>query len=247
MIDFHCHLDLYPKPQTVIERADQSGVYVLSVTTIPKAWLGTKQLAKGRRRIRTALGFHPELAHERYSELGLFDTLIAEAPYVGEIGLDSSKHLQEHASIQRKVFAHVLKATERAGGRIMSVHSRGAVEEVLELLHAHDAGIPVLHWFTGSQNELKFAIESGCWFSVGPAMLKSKAGKARAAMMPRHRLLPETDGPFGKVRHKALEPTDADMVVKALSELWSIPIPEVRLQLRSNLRTLLSANFAPRI
>lgn len=82
MIDFHCHLDLYPKPQAIIERADLSGVYVLSVTTIPKAWLGTKRLAKGRRRIRTALGFHPELAHERYSELGLFDTLVDEAPYV---------------------------------------------------------------------------------------------------------------------------------------------------------------------
>ena len=238
MIDFHCHLDLYPKPQTIIERADQSGVYVLSVTTIPKAWLGTKRLAKGRRRIRTALGFHPELAHERYSELGLFDTLIDEAPYVGEVGLDGSKHLREHASLQRKVFTHVLKATKRAGGRVMSIHSRNAAEEVLELLRAHDAGVPVLHWFTGGPGELQDAINAGCWFSVGPAMLKSKAGRERAAMMPRNRLLPETDGPFGQVRRKPLEPTDADSVVSVLSELWAAPADDVRWQLMQNLRTI---------
>ncbi len=238
MIDFHCHLDLYPKPQTIIERADQSGVYVLSVTTIPKAWPGTKRLAKGRRRIRTALGFHPELAHERYSELGLFDTLINEAPYVGEVGLDGSKHLREHASLQRKVFAHVLKATERAGGRVMSIHSRGAADEVLELIRAHDAGLPVLHWFTGGACELQNAINAGCWFSIGPAMLKSKAGRERAAAMPRNRLLPESDGPFGKVGRKILEPLDAGQIVPVLSELWAEPVSVVRYQLMENLRTI---------
>lgn len=240
MIDFHCHLDLYPKPQTIIERADQSGVYVLSVTTIPKAWLGTKRLAKGRRRIRTALGFHPELAYERYSELGLFDTLIDEAPYVGEVGLDGSKHLREHASLQRKVFAHVLKATERAGGRVMSIHSRGAADEVLDLLRSHDAGIPVLHWFTGGPSELQKAINAGCWFSVGPAMLKSKAGRERAAMMPRDRVLPETDGPFGTIKGKPLEPSDAESVTQPLASLWSMPTTDVRQHLIQNFKSIVT-------
>ncbi|SEO16016.1 Qat anti-phage system TatD family nuclease QatD [Palleronia pelagia] len=245
MIDFHCHLDLYPKPQTIIERADLAGVYVLSVTTIPKAWLGTKQLAKGRLRIRTALGFHPELAHERYSELGLFDTLIDEAPYVGEVGLDGSKHLREHVSLQRKVFAHVLKTTERAGGRVMSIHSRGAAEEVLELLRSHDAGIPVLHWFTGGPSELQNAINAGCWFSVGPAMLKSKAGRARAAMMPRDQILPETDGPFGTIKGRPLEPNDAEAVIQTFASLWSIPPEDVRQQLIQNFKSIVT--FAPDI
>lgn len=238
MIDFHCHLDLYSDPRAVIERVDQSGVYVLSVTTIPKAWPGTKRMANGRRRIRTALGFHPELAHERYSELGLFDTLIEEAPYVGEVGLDGSKHLREHASVQRKVFAHVLKTTERAGGRIMSIHSRGAAGDVLELLQNHDAGIPVLHWFTGGPTHLQDAINTGCWFSVGPAMLKSKAGRERAATMPRDRLLPETDGPFGRMKRKPLEPTDAEAIVPILAELWSLPPEEVQEQLMQNFKTI---------
>lgn len=241
MIDFHCHLDLYPEPRAVIERADRAGVYVLSVTTIPKAWLGTKRLAKGRQRIRTALGFHPELAHERYDELGMFDTLIDEAPYVGEIGLDGSKHLRQHASIQKKAFSHVLKATERAGGRIMSIHSRGAVGDVLELLRTHDAGIPVLHWFTGGSAELQDAINGDCWFSVGPAMLKSRAGKERTAAMRRDRLLPETDGPFGRTAGRPLEPGDADSIVPVLASLWSVPPEEVSQQLRTNFETIIAS------
>ncbi|QFT61759.1 Qat anti-phage system TatD family nuclease QatD [Roseivivax sp. THAF30] len=240
MIDFHCHLDLYSKPQTIIERADRSGVYVLSVTTIPKAWLGTKRLAKGRRRIRTALGFHPELAHERHNELELFDTLVDEAPYVGEIGLDGSQHLREYAPIQRKVFAHVLRATERVGGRIMSIHSRGAADEVLDLLRAHEAGLPVLHWFTGGPSQLRRAVDTNCWFSVGPAMLKSKAGRDRVAAMPRDRCLPETDGPFGKVKGRPLEPTDADSVVITLAEIWSMSPDNVRQQFIQNFKNILS-------
>ena len=38
MIDFHCHLDLYPKPSTVIREIAKRGTFVLAVTTTPKAW-----------------------------------------------------------------------------------------------------------------------------------------------------------------------------------------------------------------
>ena len=38
MIDFHCHLDLYPDPRAVLDGIDARGTYVLAVTTTPKAW-----------------------------------------------------------------------------------------------------------------------------------------------------------------------------------------------------------------
>ncbi|MCY4543279.1 MAG: hypothetical protein OXB95_12955 [Rhodobacteraceae bacterium] len=34
MIDFHCHLNLYPDPAEVAERCEKEGIYVLSVTTV---------------------------------------------------------------------------------------------------------------------------------------------------------------------------------------------------------------------
>ncbi|MBY0432060.1 MAG: TatD family hydrolase, partial [Rhodospirillales bacterium] len=71
-VDFHCHLDLYPDPAAAVRACQESGAYVLSVTTTPKAWRGTVALAKECSRIRTSLGLHPQIAHERIRELALF-------------------------------------------------------------------------------------------------------------------------------------------------------------------------------
>ncbi|MGX9147672.1 TatD family hydrolase [Mesorhizobium sp. 128a] len=59
LIDFHCHLDLFPNPALAADSAERAGMYMLPVTNTPKAFPKTAQLAKGRKRIRTALGLHP--------------------------------------------------------------------------------------------------------------------------------------------------------------------------------------------
>ena len=42
----------------------------------------------------------------------------------------------------------------------------------MDVLARHsDAGVPVLHWFSGTKAELQRAVAMGCWFSVGPAMV----------------------------------------------------------------------------
>ena len=73
-------------------------------------------LGRNRRRIRTALGLHPQLAHERFRELPLFEALLGETRYVGEIGLDGSPAHRQHADIQRKVFERALAASRDLGG-----------------------------------------------------------------------------------------------------------------------------------
>jgi len=86
IIDMHCHLDLYPDPYAMAKKCEEKGLYALSVTTTPKAWNGTLNLTEGNDRIKTALGLHPQLAHQRIQELELFDSLLPQAKYVGEIG-----------------------------------------------------------------------------------------------------------------------------------------------------------------
>ncbi len=106
-IDFHCHLDLYDDPHAVAKACGDSKSYILSVTTTPKAWFGTDKLTRHSPRIKTALGLHPQIAHERYDELGLFDSLVDQTRYIGEIGLDGSPNFRKHAEIQKKVFSHI--------------------------------------------------------------------------------------------------------------------------------------------
>lgn len=108
MIDLHCHLDLYPDPRQLVEACKARGLFVLSVTTTPRAWDGTTSLAAGAPRIKTALGLHPQVAHERIAELLLFDKLLPQTRYVGEIGLDGAPEFRAHAQAQRTVFDHVL-------------------------------------------------------------------------------------------------------------------------------------------
>lgn len=237
MMDMHCHLDLYPDPFEVAKQCDEKGLYVLSVTTTPKAWDGTNRLAAGYKRIQTALGLHPQLAHQRSHELELFDSLLPDAKYVGEIGLDGGKGYKEHWEIQTKVFKHILAQVNNAGGRIMTIHSRACAGRVLDELEGIK-GIPVLHWFTGTKSELKRALSMGCWFSVGPAMLETKRGKELVSNIPKNRILLETDGPFAKSKGKSIMPWDTDMAIESIAYLWGVQSQEVERALLSNLRAL---------
>lgn len=221
MIDFHCHLDLFPNPKEIVARCRQERLYVLSVTTVPSAFEGTLALAPPGGRIRTALGLHPELAAARAKELPLFERLLPLTHYVGEVGLDGSRPHRATLDKQAGVLRDVLRMCARAGGRIISVHSRGASGEILDLLSTiPEAGTFVLHWYTGSKRQVERAAEMGCWFSVNPAMFASERGIAAVSAMPSDRVVPESDGPFGTVEGRPAGPWDAWSIVPSLANCW---------------------------
>jgi TatD DNase family protein len=185
------------------------------------------------------LGFHPQLAHERHTELPLFEALVGEARYVGEIGLDGGPEHRAHLEVQTRCLQRILTACSRAGGRVMSIHSRGAADEVLDVLEQQpEAGISVLHWFSGTRKQLDRAVKLGCWFSVGPAMVRGLKGRQLLAAMPRNRVLTETDGPFGKGVDGPLMPGQVGPAVAACGATWQIDLTEAQDQLDSNLRTI---------
>ncbi|AXA84496.1 hydrolase TatD [Lysobacter oculi] len=239
MIDFHCHLDLYANPHQVVSECVERGLYVLSVTTTPSAWEGTSALADAAPRIRTGLGLHPQIAHDRQFELPLFEKLLERVRYVGEIGLDGSPELKPHWHTQLGVFEQILELCQKAGGRVMSLHSRRAAKAVLDLLAKHPgAGTPIMHWFSGTQKELDRAVEIGCWFSVGPAMLRGEKGRQLVAGIPPERILIESDGPFVQIDGRTIWPWDAAQAISGLAEIWKIDEQEVASRLRGNLRMI---------
>lgn len=241
MIDFHCHLDLFPDPFAVSELCRRKKMYVLSVTTTPSAWPQSRKLSQPGDRIRVALGLHPQLAHERKHELDLFEALLPQTRYVGEVGLDGGPALAPYRADQELVFGRILAACSKASGKILSIHSRRAARAVIDAIAVHnDAGKFVLHWFSGTNDELKHAINRGCWFSVGPSMLQSKKGRALASLMPRDRILTETDGPFAIDGMMPLMPWHADKAEAMLAQIWKLPLTETQLLLQGNLRALVS-------
>jgi TatD DNase family protein len=239
MIDLHCHLDLYPEPSAVAEECARRGMFVLSVTTTPSAWKGTSALSAGSERIRTAVGLHPQLAQQRRSELDQFDRLVHETRYVGEIGLDGTPECKPFWRDQLEVFEHVLNTCAAVGGRILTIHSRRAENDVLERLERQPgAGVPILHWFSGSYGSLERAILLDCWYSVGPAMLRGKRGRELVKRMPVDRVLTESDGPFVLFGDRTIQPWDVEDAVKQLGEIWLLQACDVQERLAANLRTL---------
>ena len=217
----------------------ERGLDVLSVTTTPSAWGGT--LALGGGAIVTALGLHPQLAHKRKTELSLFDRLLPGCEFVGEVGLDGAPEFKAHWQDQIDIFRHVLNACNRAGGRVMSIHSRRASTPVLDLLELYPGSVTsILHWFSGTIRELDRAMALGCWFSVGPAMLRSKRGMELTKRMPRVRVLTESDGPFVRIGGRPIFPWEVDVAVDALAQCWGSDPASVAQLLRENRTTLLS-------
>ena len=188
-----------------------------------------------------ALGLHPEIVERKAAERDLLVSLVAEAQFIGEIGLDGSQRFKASLPLQEEIFSATIAECERRGGRVISLHSRGAATRVLDVIERHpSAGVPILHWFSGSIKELQRAIELGCWFSVGPAMLAGAKGRDLLGRMPVERVLPETDGPFAVLGGAPLMPWQAQDILPLLVQAWGMPIAMAGAQLTSNLKRLLS-------
>lgn len=241
LVDFHCHLDLYPDHAALIRECDLEGIATLAVTTTPKAWPRNRDLAKTSSHVRVALGLHPQLVAEREAELPLFVRYLEEARYVGEIGLDAGPRFYRSFEAQERVFAHVLAACAEQGDKILTLHSVRAVGKVLDHLERDlppDRGRVVLHWFTGTVAEARRASERGCFFSINSEMLRSPKHRQLVVSLPPDRLLTETDGPFVMSEGLPVRPRAVAQTVADLATLLGETAEAMALRIVSNLRAL---------
>ena len=249
LVDFHCHLDLYPDHQAAVMDAEEAGVFTLAVTTPPRAWPRNHELAQRTKHVRAALGLHPQLVAERASEIELWDRYLPETRYVGEVGLDAGPRFYKSLDLQKQVFQHVLRRCAEAGDKVITIHSVRAVNTVLDHVESflpQSRGKVVLHWFTGSKAEALRALELGCYFSINAAMLGNERHAPMVALIPLDRLLTETDGPFTKTDERPSRPADVRDVVEALGRLHGMAASAVAATMRVNLRALLEPNGGPK-
>lgn len=245
-MDFHCHLDLYPNAREVYKEACRRNSFTWLVTTSPKAFAASSRALVPSSNVLITPGLHPEIAHERAQELDLLLEQITTVPAIGEVGLDGSSRFQATYDVQRRIFSAVVARCESLGGRVLSIHSRQAVKDVLAELNLHPRfGTAVLHWFSGTSSELKAAERQGCWFSVGPAMFNSSSGRALAAKLPRERVVPESDGPFAKVEGQPVMPWSMHLTAALLADAWSVPTDSTMNTLEKNSNRLLKTILAP--
>jgi TatD DNase family protein len=243
LVDFHCHLDLYPDFDAAVKEAEDAGVYTLAVTTTPKAWPRNFEVTRLTRHVRAALGLHPQLVAERHTEIALWENYLPQTRYIGEVGLDAGPQYYRSFELQKQVFERILKECAKAGGKVLSVHSVRAATAVLDLVETwlpSDRGQVVLHWFTGSKAEARRATDLGCYFSINAAMMTKEKSRALVATLPLERLLTETDGPFTKFDRRPARPVDVATTIGTLANLRDLTPEVTAATVQSNLRTLLA-------
>ena len=86
------------------------------------------------------------------------------------------------------------------------------------------------------------AIEAGCWFSVGPAMLAGTKGRELLAKIPLDRVVLETDGPFTQKNNTPYKPWDAlELCKPTLCDIYEITDIEAEENLNRNLAIILES------
>lgn len=241
LVDFHCHLDLYPDFENLIDECENERIHTLAVTTTPKAWPRNYELIRSKNFVRCALGLHPQLVSERANELSLWKDYLHQTRYVGEVGLDAGPQFYKSFELQKTVFQEILECCAEAGDKILTVHSVRSAPTVLDMIERYlpkSKSKVVLHWFTGSLSNARKAIDLGCYFSINSDMLKDNRYHDLITTIPKDKILTETDGPFTLNGRTPNKPHNVLAASQLISRVLKMSENETREMIVNNLTNL---------
>jgi len=201
LIDAHTHLDRYlfkrfgKDIKPVLEQIEEYKILTISNSLDLTSYLTNRRIARKSKYIVPAFGIHPWNAYRYVDKTDLVQKLIRESKIIGEIGLDHSyvKDKDRYPS-QRKIFELFLSKTKN---RIISLHTKGAEGDVLDLLRVYGNNRVIIHWYSGSLDILEEMIEEGYYFSISPEIKFSDHIKKIVKEIPLDQILTETDNPGG--------------------------------------------------
>jgi TatD DNase family protein len=232
MIDVHCHFDMAQSPEEYIADNEKQKIITIGMTNLPSHFAMGIDHIKQYQYIRLALGLHPLLAKEHSKEYSKFKQYVDKTSYIGEVGLDFSREGYSTKEIQIKSFEFVLDCV-RGKNKILSLHSRRAEKETLQMLLDKDIKNAIFHWYSGSLSTLRNIINASFYFSINSAMIQSDNGKKIIFEIPKELILTETDFPY-------IENSSINIVCCYLSELWGISEFEVNHIVDANFKKLIS-------
>lgn len=239
MIDIHCHLEYMENPEQVVDEAKQKMTAIISSVADIKDKEKILELAKKNKGfVFVSLGFHPERIN-KYSDFEINEYIQfirdnkEKIVAIGECGLDYLQVKDRERS--KAVFIKFIElAKELSLPLVLHVRdepgSNAVFDDIFNILEKHEL-TAVLHCFSGSEGQLKTAIERGYYISYATIVCKSDKHKRLAEKTPLESMLLETDSPW-------LHPTSREMInrpwmivesAKVISELKNT-IPEKIMQ-----------------
>jgi len=197
----------------------------------------TLKLAEQSKNIIPSFGIHPMRAAECNPTAKELSELIGNNHFVGEIGLDFFWVEDEKTYAQQKIqFIRQLEIVKK-NNCVASIHTKGAESEVLRLLRLYNIEKSIIHWYSGPVDLIADFLEIGCYFTIGPDILK---GSTIYKEIPTNRIFAETDNPTGMpwITGDKAQKDDIKKIYKKLSEKLNISERDLILLIKDNFRGL---------
>ena len=199
LVDAHTHLDRYLHKRfganitPILEQIEKHEILTISNSLDLTSYKTSKRIAKQSKFVVPAFGIHPWNAYKYVNKIGLIKRLVRRNNIIGEIGLDYHliRDKRKYPS-QRKIFRLFLSETRE---KVISVQTKGAGKDVLDLLRRYGSKRVIIHWYSGSFDVLEEMIGEGYYFSISPEIGFSKHIREIVKKIPFKQILTETDNP----------------------------------------------------
>ena len=228
LIDTHFHLDYYKEHQKIYDGINERKQYTLCMTNSPGVYISCKRIYPETKYLKFALGFHPQDVSLKDADFYDFMQLVNTTNYVGEVGLDFSRQSYISRNKQSMYFEQIVRVCAEKD-KLMSVHLRRAEEEAISILKKYCPRRCIIHWFNGNGEQLQQLVDIGCYFSLNSNMVTNEKNKEKLYLIPKTRVLIESDGPFTKIDGKIYE-----LVARYYNE------PDIIKMVYANFRDILS-------
>jgi TatD DNase family protein len=230
LIDTHVHLEEIKDLDGVLSKARSVGV--IAVITMGSDY-GSSLWAlrncgehKSGLRVYPALGVHPWSvgsvnAKDLKALLELIHENVGNFVAVGEVGLDywyrEVRRSPERREAQKALFKEMLRVAVEYG-KPVSVHSRGAWRDCLNLVAESGVESAIFHWFSGPLKVLEEIIDRGYLISATPAATYSREHRLAIENAPLESIVLETDSPV-TYRGEAAEPAHVTRTLRAVAQI----------------------------
>ncbi len=231
-IEYNSDIDL------ILNSMHNLGIKACAVSMDNESSIKTLEIAKKSSHVLPFIGIHPEKAGEDLElMISLIEKNVKNISGIGEIGLDKTyTSNDEQYAQQKQVFTKLLELAEK-NSKPVSVHSRGTLDDIFEIIPSYKISGFLLHWFAGSKKQLKQAMELGCFVSYGPVSVYSQDKQVLISNTNRDKILVETDGPVKFSRcfdMKSAHPSFIPSVVFCICKSLGISYDEVESLLETN-------------
>lgn len=248
LTDTHCHLQFkdYPSPYKAIAAAAKAHVTrLICVGTDIADSQKAIDIAAKHKNIWAAVGVHPHeassYAHDKHAEAQLRKLLDhSQVVAVGEIGLDLYKNYSLRADQERALRLQI----ETAGTELPYIfHVRQAWAEFWSVFDSYKGLRGVVHSFSAHPGQLDQILTRGLYVGLNGIMTftQDKLQLQAAVMVPKDKLLLETDAPFltpTPDRGQLCEPKHIRDIAQFLANLRNEPLEELAAYTTQNAREL---------